>query len=228
MHIGSEEGKQAIAFLREINGFDDDWLPNTMDPSMALHELIAANRAHVVRQHGGMGKGATRDLEFLVSAELEYRRAPQDADKSAPFAAQEGTRVIDKGDIDSEQLPPAPKTPTKVQVPMPDKDGIQYPTPERYHSMKSSEKSKITKRINSQRLEKGLEKWTPPAKEVHADASTPTRRQKDAQSSGKKGELAEPSTKKDPTPKSARGALKNLMRRNSWILLPNTVPKKMS
>jgi hypothetical protein len=62
---------------------------------VALRKLITANRAHVVRQHGGMGKGATRDLDFVVNAELGLRsNPPQDTTEEAanPLQRLQGRR----------------------------------------------------------------------------------------------------------------------------------------
>jgi hypothetical protein len=149
LHIGSTAGKKAIADIRLHNDFDEDWQPNTLDPIIALRNPITTNLAHIVRQHGGMGKGATRDLDFVVSAELGFRVNPP---PTTGGAAQ------------------SPTTPVRQKVPMPDPDGIEYPTSDRYHRMTRSEKLKTTRRINLRRLERGMAKWTPPG--------TPSKRKK--------------------------------------------------
>jgi hypothetical protein len=150
LHVGSTAGKKAIADIRLHNDFDEDWQPNTLDPIIAPRNPITTNLAHIVRQHGGMGKGATRDLDFVVSAELGFRsNSPQGITGNA---AQ------------------PPETPARQKIPSPDHEGIAYPTSDGYHQMTRSEKLKTTKRINLRRLERGMAKWTPPG--------TPSKRKK--------------------------------------------------
>jgi hypothetical protein len=101
--------------------------------------------------------GVTRDLDFVVNAELGLRsNPPQD---TTGDAAQ----------------PPA--TPVRQKIPTPDHEGIEYPTSDGYHKMTRSEKLKTTKQINVQRLERGIPKSTPPG--------TPSKRKREDQGSDK-------------------------------------------
>jgi hypothetical protein len=111
LHVRSETGMRAISELRQINGHADDWLPEILDPTTALQHLLAENRAHVVRQHGGMGKGATTDLDFLVAAELDYRRSPPKQTSGNPL---DGKGTFDTTQ-DETQLPPT--VPAKFNTP---------------------------------------------------------------------------------------------------------------
>jgi hypothetical protein len=105
---------------------------------VSLGKLLTANRAHVVRQHGGMGEGATRDLDFVVNAELGLRSDPPQG--TTGDAAQ------------------SPATPVRQKIPTPDHEDIEYPTADGYHKMTRSKKLKTTKQINLQRLERGMSK----------------------------------------------------------------------
>jgi hypothetical protein len=108
LHVDSNAGKKAISDIRLYDGFDADWHPITLDPMVALRKLLTASRAHVVRQHGGMEKGVTRDRDFVVNAELGLRsNPPQD---TTGDAAQ----------------PPA--TPVRQKFFTPDHEGIEYPS----------------------------------------------------------------------------------------------------
>jgi hypothetical protein len=120
---------------------------------VALRKLITANRAYVFRQHGGMGKGATRDLDFVMNAELGLRSNP------SPSTTGDAANP--------------PSTPARQKIPTPEYDGIEYPTSDGYHQMTRSEKLKTTKQINLKRLERGMSKWTPPG--------TPSKRKREDQ-----------------------------------------------
>ncbi|KAJ4310639.1 hypothetical protein N0V94_008339 [Neodidymelliopsis sp. IMI 364377] len=163
LHINSSEGQEAIETLRRLNEVDDDWLPSTLAPSIALQRLLAQNRANVVRQHGGMGKGATSDLDWLVRAELEERKMVK-LRKPIKKATLEKSAAEGEESGGSQDSPsPEPSAPKKVVVNAPDEHGIVYPTPDKYHAMTTAQKAQATRKINKERAAKGLSKWTPPA-----------------------------------------------------------------
>jgi hypothetical protein len=150
LHINTKRGREAIQAYKSRFETAADWLPEFLSPQVALQRLIKSARAHVVRQHGGIGTAALSDLSAIVEQEVEERRiatkdALLDLVSDPDYVAPEPRPAFDpelfgvvlevKTDDEaraSSSLPLLPSTPSKKRPRLAEADGVWVPTTEEY------------------------------------------------------------------------------------------------
>lgn len=168
-HIRTREGAQAMLDMVESGVVKAKQVQRfLLKPEDALNRLMTTSRAQLMRQHGGIGVAATKNLTWIRMQEVEEQRLYDIA--------------VACGSTPNESVKKPPRTA--------DKEGLWQPTAEQYWDLWSAKERKVYRDMVANLYIRGAAgnrstKWNPPAEtKAYRQAQTEKRAARVERSSG--------------------------------------------